>query len=71
MVASWPLRWKRVQTECGDGGGVGHIPDTEHAAFFVEFINRLVGFGTYHPEGLAEMSSGRTWEVSSGRLWWR
>ena len=31
---------QRVQAERGDGGGVGHVPDAEHAAFLVELVVR-------------------------------
>ena len=29
---------QRVQTECGNGSGVGDVPDAEHAAFLMELV---------------------------------
>ncbi len=33
-----PAMLQRVQAERGDGGGVGHVPDAEHAAFLVQLV---------------------------------
>ena len=53
---------QRVQAERGHGGGIGHAPDTEHAALLVEFVvaTRDVGRkdATYRRRTLGVSSCG-------------
>ena len=47
-----PAMLQRMHAEGGDRGGVGHIPNPEHAAFFMQLVVLRSGGGKTHNKAL-------------------